>query len=51
MMKFFKGLLRILKNTRFSWIGNTIRHNEFVVNILEGAYPEKRPWEYLDFNT
>jgi len=29
--------LKILKNRRRSWIGHTIRHNEFVVNILEGA--------------
>jgi len=29
--------LEILKNRRHSWIGHTIRHNEFVVNILEGA--------------
>jgi hypothetical protein len=27
----------ILKNGRLSWIGRTIRHHEFVVNILEGA--------------
>ena len=25
------------KNRRHSWIGHTVRHNEFVVNILEGA--------------
>jgi len=25
------------KNRRHSWIRHTIRHNEFVVNILEGA--------------
>jgi len=30
-------LLKILKNRRHSWIGHTIRLNEFVVNILEGA--------------
>jgi hypothetical protein len=30
-------LLRILKNRRHSWIGHTVRRNEFVVNILEGA--------------
>jgi len=30
-------LLKILKNRRHSWIGHTIRHNEFLVNILEGA--------------
>ena len=45
-------LLRILKNRRHSWIGHTIRHNEFVVNILEGAISRKkavgRPWlQYL----
>jgi hypothetical protein len=35
-------LLKILKNRCHSWIGHTIRHNEFVVNILEkGKYPEK----------
>jgi len=27
-------LLKILKNRRHSWTGHTIRHNEFVVNIL-----------------
>ena len=30
-------LLKNLKNRRHSWIGQTVRHNEFVVNILEGA--------------
>ena len=30
-------LLKILKNRRHSWIGYTIRHNNFVVKILEGA--------------
>ena len=30
-------LLNILKNRRHSWIGRTVRRNEFVVNILEGA--------------
>jgi len=30
-------LLEILKNRRHSWIGHTVRHNDFVVNILEGA--------------
>jgi len=44
-------LLKILKNRRHSWIGQTIRHNEFVVNILEGAIFGKRPWEDLDYNT
>jgi hypothetical protein len=31
-----------LKNGLHSWIGRTIRHNEFVVNILEGAISGKR---------
>ena len=30
-------LLKILKDRRHSWIGHSIRHNEFAVNILEGA--------------
>ena len=30
-------LLKILKNRSHSWTGHTIRHNEFVVNITEGA--------------
>jgi hypothetical protein len=45
MMKFFKErlILKILKNRSHSWIGHTVRHNEFVVNILEGAITGKRP--------
>ena len=35
-------LLKIKKNRRHSWIGHTIRHNEFVVNILEGAISGKK---------
>jgi hypothetical protein len=35
-------LLEILKNRRHSWIGCTVRHNEIVVNILEGAICGKR---------
>jgi hypothetical protein len=35
-------LLKFLKNRRHSWIGHTIRHNEFVVNILEGAISGKK---------
>jgi len=35
-------LLKILKNRHHSWIGHTVRHNEFVVNILEGAISGKR---------
>ena len=34
-------LLKILKNRRHSWIGHTVRRNEFVVNILEGAISGK----------
>ena len=37
-----KLLFKILKNRRHSWIGHTIRHNEFVVNILEGAISGKK---------
>jgi len=37
-------LLELLKNRGHSWIGHTIRHDEFVVNILEGAISgKKRP--------
>ena len=44
-------LLIISKNRRHSWIGHTVRHNEFVVNILEGAiFGEQRQWEDLDCN-
>ena len=35
-------LLKILKNRRHSWKGHTIRHNEFVVNIREGAISGKK---------
>ena len=45
-------LLKISNNRRHSWIGHIIRHNEFVVNILEEAISgKKRPWEDLDYNT
>ena len=45
-------LLKILKNRRLSWIGHTIRRNEFVVNILKGTISgKKRPWDDLDCNT
>jgi len=44
-------LLKILKNRRHSWIGHTIRHSEFVVNIFEGAISGKMLWEDLDYNT
>jgi len=44
-------LLKILKNRCRSWIGHTIRHNKFVVNILEGAIFGKMPWEDLDCST
>ena len=35
-------LLNILQNGRHSRIGHTVRHNEFVVNILEGTIPGKK---------
>ena len=35
-------LSKILKNRGHSWIGNKIKHNEFVVNILEGAISGKK---------
>jgi len=35
-------LLKILKNRCHSWIGYIIRHNKFVVNILEGAIARKK---------
>jgi hypothetical protein len=34
--------LKITKNRPHSWIGHTIRHNEFVVNILEGEKKKKK---------
>ena len=37
-----KLLLEILKNRRHSWTGHTIKHNEFVVNIPEGAISGKK---------
>jgi hypothetical protein len=35
-------LLKPLENRRHSWIGHTIRHNEFVENILEGAISREK---------
>jgi hypothetical protein len=32
-------------------MGYTVRHNEFAVNILEGAISEKRLRENLDYIT
>jgi hypothetical protein len=34
-------LLKILKNRSHSWIGHTVRHNEFVANVHEGAISGK----------
>ena len=34
--------LNNFKNRRHSWIGHIIRHNKFVVNILEGAISRER---------
>jgi len=42
-------LVKMLISRRQSWIGHTVRHNEFAVNILEGAiFGKKMPWEDLD---
>jgi hypothetical protein len=47
-MKVFKGrkkkrlLLKILKHRHHTRKGHIIRHNEFVVNILEGAIYRKK---------
>ena len=35
-------LLKILNNRRHLWVGHTIRHKDFVVNILEGAITGKK---------
>ena len=35
-------LLKILKNKHHSWIGHRIGHNEFVVDVLDGAIPGKK---------
>jgi len=42
MAKEERLLLKIFKNWRHSWIGHRIRHNEFVVSILEGAVSGKK---------
>jgi hypothetical protein len=47
-VKFFQrakeetSLLKILNNRHHSWKGHIIRHNEFVVNILDGAISGKK---------
>ena len=35
-------LLKTLNNRCHSWIGHIIRHNEFVINILEGVISGKK---------
>ena len=35
-------ILKFKKNRHHSWIGHTIRHNEFVVNIFEGTISGKK---------
>ena len=41
-MKEERLLLKVLKNRRHSWIGHTIRHNEFVVSITQRAISGKK---------
>jgi len=41
-MKDERLIFKILKNGRLSGVGHTIRHNEFVVKILEGAISGKK---------
>ena len=44
--------LKIVQNGRHSWAGHAVRHNEFVVNRLEGAiFGQKMPWEDLNCYT
>jgi hypothetical protein len=38
----WKLLLKVLKNRRHSWTGHTIRHNELIINLLEGAISAKK---------
>jgi hypothetical protein len=42
MAKEERLLLKIVINRRHSRIGHTIRHNEFAVNIFEGAISGKK---------
>ena len=48
MVTFFRGrkkknyFLKFQKNRGHSWTGHKIRHNEFVVNVTEGAISGKR---------
>jgi hypothetical protein len=44
-------LFKFFRNRRHLWIGHIVRHNEFVVNIFEGAISGKRQWEDLDYST
>jgi len=43
--------LKFLKNIRHSWRGYIIKHNEFVLVVLEGAIPGNMPLEDLDYNS
>jgi hypothetical protein len=42
--------IKRVKNRCHSWLGHTVRHNAFVETSLKEQYPEKRPWEDLDYN-
>jgi hypothetical protein len=43
--------LKIRKNTRHLRKRHIVRHNEPVVNILEGAISGIKQWEDIDYNT
>jgi len=43
--------LQILKNTSHSWRGYIIKHNEYVLSILERTIPGNMPLEDLDYNS
>ena len=46
-----KDYFKILKSICHSCVGHTFRHNEFVVNVLEGAISGKKAIGNLDYST